>query len=124
MELEKKGFYEHFVPVCVSVENLISDLVVIIKNTSRDSRVIVGVGVIEKAWQLHERLTRAGRVKPKLKVLGDAVIDLDILRSKIRVAYETGAMPNKTKRKIFRQLAEIGAFVGAWYKQERERSNR
>lgn len=114
----------HFLEVCQDLESLVHILCEVISNTSRDHRFTIGGHILSSAWELHSMLTRAGRVSPKVKVLGDAVIELDVLRAKIRVGFEIGAIPNSKKKQIFGLLKEVGDATGGWFKREKASSDK
>lgn len=118
MKIRRQPSNIHFLPVCRDLEELIEDLLITMKNSSRDYRFLICEDILSTAWELHEKLTRAGRVSPKFRVLGEAVVLLDVLKSKIRVAYEVGGLRKQSKGKIHQQMTKIGASVGGWYSEE------
>jgi len=132
MDIKRSASNKHFLPVCEQIESLIECLTVKMRNSDRHFRFLVCNRILDCAWELHAKLARAGRVNPKVRVLSEAIVLHDSLRSQVRVAYNIGAIKvsknAKSRENTMKRVSAIGASIGAWYKQEQgkeeEKKNR
>lgn len=112
------GVDPHHLKVCQKLEAVIALLVEVFSNSSRDHRFLVADPAMRSAWRLHSKLTRAGWVTPKIRAVSEAVVELDVLKAHLRIAYEVGAIPANKRQRIINKIAPIGSDVGGWYMAE------
>ena len=59
---------------------------------------------------------RANKTRRRLPLLYDIDVELDVLRSLVRVSQSMGYLPFKKYEQISLHLAEIGRMLGGWIK--------
>lgn len=62
-------------------------------------------------------IIRANKTRSRLPLLYDIDVELDVLRSLIRISTAMGFMPFKKYEQASLRLAEIGKMLGGWIKQ-------
>jgi four helix bundle protein len=67
-----------------------------------------------------ELIIRANRSRDKRAFLNDIDVELEILRTQVRLAMELGFLPLKKYETWSGHLAEIGRMLGGWIKSEKK----
>jgi len=89
-----------------------------VKKFPKSDRHTLGERCKITALDILEQTIRAGSAKKEWKVppIEDALVRLEILKVLVRLAYETGCLPEKRYLDIQERLREIGRMFGGWRK--------
>ncbi|MGL5038995.1 MAG: four helix bundle protein [Aeromonas sp.] len=117
-----KSAAEHYLPLGQKIEGLIAMMLQAISGMPRAQKPIIGKQIECSMWDLLELVTRAGRRFHKSTTLQDAVIALDMLRAKVRVAHGSRLISGGAYQRVSFAMAEIGVDLGAWYKSEKSKA--
>jgi hypothetical protein len=110
---------QHFLPIGQSIERMIVMADEALEQFPRLHKPILGKQIEGSIWRLLELVTRAGRRYHKKTTLEDAVIELDMLRSKLRTAFNRKIITPGRYQAWARLNNEIGIELGGWYRSEK-----
>lgn len=108
----------HFLEIGQKCEEMIKDAYIILKQFPRVERHVLGAEIRQSMWSLLRLITRAGRRFHKKTTLEDMAIEIDMLRSQVRVAKQLGYIATDKYRNWAVKNDEIGRKIGAWLRHE------
>jgi hypothetical protein len=90
----------------------------------RSHRYGLGQAIEQTLYAVLESLLRAkyGAAGAKAEYLGEANVQLEILRMQCRLAHELAIMSHGSQEYAVRELTEIGGMVGGWLRQQRQKT--
>ncbi len=91
-----------------------------IEKFPRQHRYSLGIAMENRLQRILELLLRAKYARRKAGFLGDANIEMEILRFQIRLAKDLRALPVKSHGKATSQTLSIGAQIGGWLASRKE----
>jgi len=88
----------------------------------RHHRYSLGAAMETRLQHILELLLRAKFTGDKLRLLGDANIELEVLRFQVRMAKDLSALPMKSHGYAVQCMQSVGRQIGGWVADQRRRS--
>ena len=108
-------------PIIQKTYDLIKWFVPILNRLPRDHKFMLGDRLITELYDLLEGLIKARYSSNKMAQLETLNSSLDIIRHQVRLMLDFGLIKLKRYEYIGKLLNEIGAELGSWIKQQRQR---
>ena len=83
----------------------------------KSERFTLAADIKSSMLRMQEVMIRANKARNRLPLLYDLDVELEVLRSKIRLAMNLGFLPFKKYEIMAASLVEIGKMLGGWIKQ-------
>lgn len=97
-------------------EDMIMYAYVALKQFPKSERFALVVDIKRSMFRVHELIVRCNKSRDKKKYIYDIDVELDILRSVVRMSAGLGFLPFKKYEILSGYLVEIGKMVGGWLK--------
>jgi len=98
------------------MEEFIQDMYVALRQFPKSERHVLSQEIRKSLWAMLRFTTTAHRRYQKKSALEKLDIELDLLRSQVRLAYNLRFLPMKKYETLSRGLNELGRMVGGWIK--------
>jgi len=107
-------------PVFLKSYDLYIALYEAVKKFNKSDRYSLGEKTKEKVLELIESITKAGYAKAEWKAIQieQAIIDLELIKVFIRLAYDTNCVNEKQYLSLQDHIQEIGRMLGGWKKSQ------
>jgi len=92
-----------------------------IEKFPKHHRYSLGITIENRLQEILALLLRAKFTRDKARLLGEANIQLDILRFQVRMAKDLKALPVKSQGHANKLMLNIGSQIGGWLKSRRPR---
>jgi len=101
------------------VEDCLAWSYVALRQFPKHERHVLSQEIRASLWRLLRLVVTCNRRYYKKTTLQDLDVELDLLRSQVRLAHQLGYMPIAKYETWARQLDEIGRMVGGWLRSQR-----
>jgi len=88
-----------------------------LRHMPKSERFTLAADIKSSMLRMLEVMIRANKARNRLPLLYDLDVELEVLRSKIRLAMNLGFLPFKKYEIMAASLVEIGKMLGGWIKQ-------
>ncbi len=109
-------------PIVQKTYDLIKWYVPILNRLPRNHKFLLGDRIVTRLYNLLDGLIQARYSRDKLSNLETLNISLDILRHQTRLLADFQLIQTKRYEYIGTQLNDIGADLGGWIEQQKQRS--
>jgi hypothetical protein len=98
-------------------EDFVAYAYVALKHMPKSERFTLVADIKNSLFRILELIIRANKTRNRLPVLYDLDIELELLRTKVRLAMTLGYLPFKKYEIMANYMAELGRMLGGWIKQ-------
>ena len=97
-------------------EDAIKYTYIVLRQFPKSEKFTLAADIKRSEFKMLELIIRCNKSREKRRLVYEIDIELDILRSFIRLAMELGFLPFKKYEILSNHFAELGRMIGGWIK--------
>lgn len=103
-------------------EDAIQYIYIALRQFPKSEKFTLAADIKRSAFRILELIIRCNKSRNKIKILYDIDVELEILKSLIRLARELEFLQFRKYEIISKYLDEVGRMLGGWIKYNRDRA--